>query len=72
VAYRGFGVCREIAQLNALAQKRQTANAVFQDVVQNKRPSPPGKDHAPADVAIAQPAENILQFPASRSRMSQL
>ena len=60
--YRGFGVCREIAQLNALAQKRQTANAVVQDVAQNSDQAA-GQDHAPADVAIAQPAENILQFP---------
>jgi len=29
--YRGFGVCREIAQLNALAQKRHAADAVVQD-----------------------------------------
>ena len=60
--YRGFGVCREIAQLNALSQRRQAANAVVQNVVQNGDHADE-RDGAPAEFTIAPPAENILQFP---------
>ena len=60
--YRGFGVCREIAQLNALSQRRQAANTVVQNVVQNGDHADE-RDGAPAEFTIAPPAENILQFP---------
>jgi len=60
--YRGFGVCREIAQLNALAQKRQAADAVVEDAARNSDQTGE-RDFAPADSAIATPAENILHFP---------
>jgi PAS domain S-box-containing protein len=60
--YRGFGVCREIAHLNALAQKRQAANAAAQDVAQNSDQTGE-RNFAPSDFAIAPPGENILHFP---------
>jgi PAS domain S-box-containing protein len=60
--YRGFGVCREIAQLNALSQRRQAANAAVQDVVQSGDQADEG-DGAAAEFTIAPPAENILHFP---------
>ena len=60
--YRGFGVCREIAQLNALSKRRQTASTVVQDVVQNGDQADE-RDGAPAEFTIAPPAENILHFP---------
>jgi PAS domain S-box-containing protein len=60
--YRGFGVCREIAQLNALSQRRQPANAVAKDVVRNGDQAGE-RDGAPAEFAITPPAENILHFP---------
>jgi PAS domain S-box-containing protein len=59
--YRGFGVCREIAQLNALSQRRQAANAVVQDVLRNDQADRRGG--AAAEFTIAPPAENILHFP---------
>ena len=43
--YRGFGVCREIAQLNALAQKR---HAAVQDAARNDDQTG-ARDFAPAD-----------------------
>ena len=60
--YRGFGVCREIAQLNALSKRRQAANAAVQDVVQNGDQADE-RDGAPAEFTIVPPAENILHFP---------
>ena len=57
--YRGFGVCREIAQLNALAQKR---HAAVQDAARNDDQTV-ARDFAPADSVTATPAENILHFP---------
>ena len=60
--YRGFGVCREIAQLNALSQRRQAANAVVQDGVQTGDQADE-QDGASAEFTIAPPAENILHFP---------
>jgi PAS domain S-box-containing protein len=60
--YRGFGVCREIAQLNTLSQRRQAANAVIQDVARNGDQADE-RDGAPAEFTSAPPAENILHFP---------
>ena len=60
--YRGFGICREIAQLNALSRRRQAANAVVQDVARNGDQADE-RDRAPAEFTIAPPAENILHFP---------
>lgn len=57
--YRGFGVCREIAQLNALAQKR---HAAVQDAARNDNQTG-ARDFAPAGSVTATPAENILHFP---------
>jgi PAS domain S-box-containing protein len=57
--YRGFGVCREIAQLNALVQKR---HAAVQDAARNDDQTV-ARDFAPADSVTATPAENILHFP---------
>ena len=57
--YRGFGVCREIAHLNALAQKR---HAAVQDAARNDDQTG-ARDFAPADSVTATPAENILHFP---------
>jgi PAS domain S-box-containing protein len=57
--YRGFGVCREIAQLNALAQKR---HAAVKDAAR-KDDQTGARDFARADSATATPAENILHFP---------
>jgi len=57
--YRGFGVCREIAQLNALAQNR---HAAVQDAARNDDQTV-ARDFAPADSVTATPAENILHFP---------
>src|SRR3954453_13922213 len=52
--YRGFGVCREIAQLNSLSQRRQAANPVVQDVAQNGDEADE-RDGAPAAFTIAPP-----------------
>ncbi|HZD62569.1 MAG TPA: PAS domain S-box protein, partial [Xanthobacteraceae bacterium] len=60
--YRGFGVCREIAQLNNLARRRHAANAVVHEVVQNDDQDDE-RDGAPAEFTSAPPAENILHFP---------
>ena len=57
--YRGFGVCREIAHLNALAQKR---HAALQDAARNDDQTG-ARDFAPANSVTAAPAENILHFP---------
>jgi hypothetical protein len=69
--YRGFGVCREIAQLNVLSKRRQAANAAVQDVVHNGDQADE-RDGAPAEFTSAPPAENILHFPRVSSRMSPL
>jgi PAS domain S-box-containing protein len=54
--YRGFGVCRELAKLNALARERHATETILQEAARNS-------SQFGADVATAPPAENILHFP---------
>jgi PAS domain S-box-containing protein len=60
--YKGFGVCRELAKLNALAQERHATETILQEVARSSGQIGE-RDFAPAGVAIAPLAENILHFP---------
>ena len=51
VGYRGFGVCRDLVRLNALANGRREENAA-------PAPVPPAADDTPA------PAENVIEIHA--------
>ncbi|MEA2902670.1 MAG: hypothetical protein QOI12_57, partial [Alphaproteobacteria bacterium] len=59
--YRGFGVCRDLARLNALAQARHDAPAAAALVEPAVPPSPDGDD---AGATAEHPAENVVPFRA--------
>ena len=68
--YRGFGVCRDVARLAALAQRRHSSPVAVQDLVplhvmpSNPPPAAPSTDGAPRS-APATLARNIVPFPTA-------
>jgi PAS domain S-box-containing protein len=73
--YRGFGVCRDVARLAGLAQRRHSSPVAVQDLVplhvmpSNPPPAAPSTDDAPRP-APATLARNIVPFPTAGAEPS--